>query len=518
MTHAATSGRRRRPRRDPAEPPARRWELLALLELCALSGLAIAQPLLEATGRAPDFFLFHRAGRVDILLLTAIIVAAPPLLLWGAGLTTRLVGTRVRRVVHALTLGALTGALAVQAGKWLLPLRGLPLALVALLAGLLVVAAYLRWTVPARLLRVAAIGPLVSVLLFVFASPTGAVVLGGKLGGTDGSGPAPAVSTGAHPPIVVVVLDELPQASLLDDAGRLDAERFPAFARLAADSTWYRNATAVAGVTPYAVPSMLTGRYPPTSVTAPHYSAYPENLFSLLSGVYEMRVQESVVQLCAPRVCGADVAPKAGGEGLPALLTGSASLMTRLASPNDSREDPMAEWTEPVGTGAADGAADGAAADAEPLDVRFRWRRFYQNQPVRFNRFVDGLRPGPDPTLHFLHLLLPHQPFQYLPSGARYERPRKPLPGTGGWWASLARQRHLLQARYTDRLLGVALDAMRESGLYDSSLVVVTADHGLAFTPEKATQRRIDAAQDDAAAIGWVPLFVKAPGQREPRQ
>jgi len=496
MTHAATQ--------------TRRWELLALLELCALSGLAIAQPLLGATGRAPDFFLFHRAGRADILLLAAVIVLAPPLLLWCTGTVTRLAGARVRRAVHALTVGALSAALAIQAGKWLLPLRGPSLAALALAAGLLAAAAYQRWTAPARLLRIAAIGPLVSVLLFVFASPTGAVILGGP----DGAAPAPGRASGAHPPIVVIVLDELPQATLLDDAGRLDAARFPGFARLAADATWYRNATTVAGVTPYAVPSLLTGRYPPATPVAPHYSAYPENLFSLLAGVYEMRVQESVVQLCAPRVCGGDATPKAAGEGLPALLSESASLMTRIASPNDVRDDPMAEWTEPVDTAGA--SEDGEAA--EPLDVRFRWRRFYQNQPVRFNRFVDGLRPGGSPTLHFLHLLLPHQPFRYLPSGARYHLPRKALPSTGDWWASLAWQRHLAQARYTDRLLGMALGAMRESGLYDRALVVVTADHGIAFTPAKATQRRIDETQRDAAGIGWVPLFVKAPGQREARQ
>jgi hypothetical protein len=511
MTHAATPSRRRRTDRAPDLPRGRRWELLALLELSALCGLAIAQPLLDATGRAPDFFLFHRAGRADILLLAAVIAVAPPLLLWCAGTVTRLAGARVRRAVHALTVGALSTALAVQAGKWLLPLRGLPLAALALAAGLLAAAAYLRWTVPARLLRIAAIGPLVSVLLFVFASPTGAVVLGGR----GGAGSAPGRVSGAHPPIVVIVLDELPQATLLDDAGRLDAARFPGFARLAADATWYRNATTVAGVTPYAVPSLLTGRYPPSTPVAPHYSAYPENLFSLLAGVYEMRVQESVVQLCAPRVCGGDATPKAAGQGLPALLSESASLMTKLASPNDTRDDPMAEWTEPVDTAGA--SEDGEAA--KPLDVRFRWRRFYQNQPVRFNRFVDGLsaeQPSP-PTLHFLHLLLPHQPFHYLPSGARYERPRKPLPTTGDWWASLTRQRHLAQARYTDRLLAMALGAMRESGLYDRALVVVTADHGIAFTPAKASQRRIDETQRDAAGIGWVPLFIKAPGQREAR-
>ena len=48
----------------------------ALLELFALTGLAIAQPLLDVTGKAPDFFLYHRAGRNQILAVIALIVLA----------------------------------------------------------------------------------------------------------------------------------------------------------------------------------------------------------------------------------------------------------------------------------------------------------------------------------------------------------------------------------------------------------------------------------------------------------
>jgi hypothetical protein len=44
--------------------PASVWsraDLWALAELFALSGLVIAQPVLDVTGRSPDFFLFRRA-------------------------------------------------------------------------------------------------------------------------------------------------------------------------------------------------------------------------------------------------------------------------------------------------------------------------------------------------------------------------------------------------------------------------------------------------------------------------
>ena len=49
------------------------------------------------------------------------------------------------------------------------------------------------------------------------------------------------------------------------------------------------------------------------------------------------------------------------------------------------------------------------------------------------------------------------------------------------WIQDLERQRHLLQAGYTDALVGQILDRVEEVGLYDESAIVVTADHGVAF-------------------------------------
>ena len=48
-------------------PSRGRWTLAALAEITALCGLAIAQPVLDITGRAPEFFLFYRASTVQML-------------------------------------------------------------------------------------------------------------------------------------------------------------------------------------------------------------------------------------------------------------------------------------------------------------------------------------------------------------------------------------------------------------------------------------------------------------------
>jgi hypothetical protein len=490
---------------EPAGTPAagggRSWlraEAYAFLELAAVAGIALAQPLLDVVGSSPDFFLFYGAGAREVLLLVAVFVLVPPLALWGVGLLSRLAGWRVRAAVHLGTLGALLAVLAVQVGKQALPVRGLPLALLAAAAGGLLAAAYRRWDAAKQLVRLAAVGPVAFVLLFVFGSPASAVVLGGY-GGADDAGGEP---TGPHPPVVMIVLDELPLLSLLDGHGRIDAARYPSFARLAGDATWYRNATAVSGWTPFAVPAMLTGRYP-TRRVAPHHSQYPQNLFTLLGSRYEMAVQESITQLCPPRHCPHDGTRRGG---LPTMLGESATLLQEIVSPRETRRDPTAGFAEPT-------VAEGD--EPPPTDPKFRWDTLDDNQPVRFRTFVNGLaaRPGPRPTLHFLHLLMPHAPWRYLPSGVRYEAPEDLPTGGSAWWPRLAHQRHLLQLQYTDKLLGETLDALVASGSYDESAIVLTADHGVTFAAD-SVGRGLGHVRLSPAEVLWVPMFVKAPGQR----
>ena len=103
------------------------------------------------------------------------------------------------------------------------------------------------------------------------------------------------------PPIYVLVLDELPWASLLDMNGRIDAVRYPNFARLGATSHVFTNATTVAFTTEEAVPALLSGTL--QAQPAPVFSLYPNNLFTLLGGVYDVSSSDPLVDLCPPAVC-----------------------------------------------------------------------------------------------------------------------------------------------------------------------------------------------------------------------
>lgn len=480
------------------EPSTDRPTWYALLELTALSGLGVAQPLLDVIGRSPDFFFFHGAGATGALALVAVVVLVPPVLLWGVELLAGLAGPAARRWTHLVLLGGLAALLAVQVGKSLTGARGTPLMAVAVAVAAAAVVAYTRFSVTRQVLRVAAIGPLVFVLLFVFASPSSAVFIG------RGAAEVAVRATGPHPPVIVIVLDEFPLLSLLDDQGRVDAGRAPNFASLAAGSTWYRNATTVSGKTTVAVPAMLTGRYP-SAESAPHYSQYPENLFTLLGPAYQIEAWENVTQLCPPEHCRGR--PGQARGSLPVMLRETAGLYGQLISPTDSTDDPTASFREPTV------AEDVRARDKDPqAGPDFRMSRLTENQPARFTEFLDSLQPRDAPTLYFLHLLMPHSPWTYLPSGMRYHGPGG-LPWDGTWWARLGHQRHMEQVGYTDLLLGEALRTLRSSGLYDDALIVVTSDHGNSFS-EGVSGRDMDDEFRAAAELAWVPLFVKEPGQQ----
>jgi hypothetical protein len=70
-------------------------------------------------------------------------------------------------------------------------------------------------------------------------------------------------------------------------------------------------------------------------------------------------------------------------------------------------------------------------------------------------------------------------------------------------------QRHLLQAGYADRLVGDIVDSLTEHGLWDDAVVIVAADHGVAFGPSDILRKPVDATADE---LYRVPLFVSVPG------
>jgi hypothetical protein len=381
-----------------------RLQLWALVELFVLCGFAIAQPLLDVTGRSPEFFLFRRADRLDIVAVALGLLLLPALGIWTAEVLTGLVSERARRYLHLAAVAGLVALVAIQVAKKLTGLRGPVVVAVALVVGALATVIYARASWPRLWLRYLTPAPLVFALVFLLLSPSSRLVLPARAEAS--AGPAPAAAAGRQPPLVMILFDEFPLSSLLDHTGRIDRRVYPNFAAFADRSTWYRNATGISGYTPWAMPAMLTGRYP-SAAKAPSWTEYPDNLFTLFGRYYDLRVYETISQLCPPQRCRFSDG-HLDQAGLGAVLAETARSYRKLISPYDAAEDPAS-------------FADQTDAEAgRPLRPTFRFDRLRLNQPSRFNDFLDGLRASDRPTMHVLHLLLPHPPWRYLPSGTEY--------------------------------------------------------------------------------------------------
>jgi hypothetical protein len=288
-----------------------------------------------------------------------------------------------------------------------------------------------------------------------------ALLAGCTLPGTEEQ----AHSAQQRPPVVVVVFDEFPADDLLRPDGSIDAERFPNFARLASISTWFPNATTVFDSTFGAVPAILDGRLPRPRMATDVRSHKP-SIFHVLDRLgYEVFKVESASAVCPPSIC-------------PGARTRRPGVLARLAG---------------------------------------------RGRPPRFHRWLGAIRKRAQPAFYFHHALMPHEPWLYLPSG-RQSRPagKDPIPDinheVGFDDPDLTDQnhlRHLLQVGYTDRWVGELLNRLERTGLLERALVVVTADHGYSFRVGVKTRRLISDRNVDE--IAPVPLFVKAPGQMEPK-
>jgi Sulfatase len=488
--------------------PTRREVWLGGAHLAVLWALGFVQPLFEILSESPEFFVARGNGRADVVALALGLVIVPPALMLGLEALARLVRPALGYALHLVFVALLVAALALQV---LDSATGLPagaLVVFALLAGAGGAAAYAGTRFVPTVLSVLTPAPLLFLVLFLFLSPVKGIVL------PHGDADALDVDVRSSAPVVMLVFDEFPSISLLDERGRIQADRYPNLARLARHATWYPNATTIADFTGRAVPSIVTGADPGLHVL-PTAAAQPDNVFTLLAGSYGMDVHEGTTRLCPADLCALQ-----GAESFPERMESLFSDLS-VVSAHVLLPDAYRTGIPPVDQTFGDFAAGDLDApsqlEAELNPALEGGRPAGRTAEVR--DFIAGI--GPDPaTLHFLHVQIPHQPWQYLQDGTGYpsgDPSLQAFAGEHGTWTSQrwlvehAWQRHLLQAGYADRLVGDLVAHLRRIRIFDRALVVVVADHGIAFVP--GVERR-EVQPATVEQLAGVPLFVKAPGQR----
>ena len=464
--------------------PNRWW---AVTGVAGASSIVSAQPVYEVLARSPEFFVVRRSSPISVILF-ALGLLAPGLLL---GLVVGLVGARSgprRRIALSVALAVIAALLVlqlgvrIQVGLWWSSAAALGSA--AFVSFAVFKFAGLRWFV-----SLLSFAPPVFLSAFLIQMPIA------ELGTPPPTITAPNELKNT---VVFIVFDEFPTLSLLDANGAIDQSRFPNFARLAATSTWYRNAFTLEMQTPQAVPAILSGGR--SQGRLPHFSDYPQNLFSVL-GVPGSVIYEPFTNLCPVTLC--PESPTSTGRESGASLTSIASRVwgALTLGLEDEDQDPFGEL-----------GGIGGLQDDQLLQ---RLNESTRTGPAEvFDRFVQSVRPA---KLNFIHSILPHGPFRYYPDGTQYNDFER-LDGFdgGSWveseqaWPLLARQRHLLQLAYVDALLGSLLDRLRMEGWLEDALLVITADHGIAFTEGESLRGPADEVVPEVA---MVPLFMKLPGQ-----
>lgn len=450
-----------------------------LLELLGITGLAFAQPVFDLLSRNDSLFVLWDTTPISFVMLAVAIAFGPAVLLLAIETPIGLVDVGLQRWVHRGLVGIIAGLLVVEVCNRYTSLAPVPI-LLAGVAGSVGLAAVMRFD-PVRLwLRFLAVAPLLFALLFVFASGATPVAFGGDPPFATARPEAPAR-------VVMVVLDELPLSSLLDDSGAIDAAAYPNLAALSRQGTWYRNASTVSAFTETAVPAILTGTIPDDARDLPFVSTYPENLFTLLGAGYDLHVREAVTRLCPSSACPPTDTVVDVHSGWWGMVRDTLSLWREFASPFD---------------GSTDAFVTLGAADLQPLTTA--------------ERFIAELAPTAQPRLDFLHVLAPHWPWHYLPTGQDYAAYPAHASGLrGDRWVSQSaadagRVGHLLQAAAVDRMIGSLVARLRAIGAYDDTLIVVTADHGAAFAQDRPFR---GVAADTWPEVMWIPLLIKAPGQ-----
>ena len=292
-----------------AEAPRKRNPLSSTtrwLHLVGLSALAIAQPILGRLGGNSPYLKIENFDTATLWVMLVIILAGLPALIFIATIAVGQIHRKTSDVVYHGFVFVLATLLSLSFANWLSKLLrlksfGIPdtaLLVCALFAACLFVILYRRYPSISQCLTLASISPLLVAVSFL-TSPQMKPFLFSKpvfsrVATVDCANPVP---------VVMIVFDGLNGMALLNEEFQLDAIRYPNFARLARQSTWYRNATTVHYRTSNAVPAILTGRLPGEN-TVPTEESFPDNLFRQIydSGQYDMTVFEPLTRLCPEEI------------------------------------------------------------------------------------------------------------------------------------------------------------------------------------------------------------------------
>ena len=288
-------------------------------------------------------------------------------------------------------------------------------------------------------------------------------------------------------PVFIIVFDEFAYEALLDESGYIDAALYPNFARLGDESLHLTNAQSNYFRTRLQVPDMIDATVP-------------------LTEDYELRIYEQthrIEALYAPG-CGSEYTCR----GNRYLVEQNDNNMTAYLAMR-TFYFAVPDWVEKAASAPIHFAVRQVGAPPPPADPT----GMHEITTQLLDMYVaDITRESATGRIFFLHTLLPHFPFVYDEYGNfevedLRDFDRNPNAPQDEEEFARAWDFYKEQIRYADTFLGELFTRLESEGLYDDSVIIVTADHGA---------RPLFPVWDDPIEIGSittnVPMFIRAPG------
>ena len=481
------------------------------LELLMLATIAITQPIFDLYGKNLPIFASAKISKYELAFFICLVAIVPFATALVIETIAWFVNKRLGKLLHEFFIflfGAIFGlALVSQIG---ISYDAIAYAL-SLAIGMSIVWGLRRLEVMRTfVMYLSGLAPLLTVIFVLQVQPVFSEI-----------SPTMKISAAPEgkPPVVLIVFDESPLFALLDKDGKINPERFPGFAKLASLSTWHRNATAVSQQTVQAVPAIFTSRVPKKG-DLPFLSNHPDNVFTMLESSYPINGYESVTSLCPRNLCSTASAIDLERLYLPRLksfLNDALVVFGHRMLPSNARSSlPSTGQTWGGFAEAGDDAEAESGETFEAADAKFRRNAgsFYQLR--MWNDAMNRMMTMPSPSASILHFTVPHRPWSFTPDLRKYYGPKflgDLNPSTGDLPKDYY-QRYLYQLTAVDRLVDAMITRMQAAGLWDKSLVMITADHGISFEPG-LVQRATDFSNPGQVTdLYTIPMFIKMPFQK----
>ncbi len=471
-----------------------------------LSAFAIAQPLYDLLSRYADFFIVRHSKPIDIVLLTLFLSILIPLFLVLIEIGLKLINDGIRKFVHLFLVGILITIIIYPILKKFDFLSELLIWVIVFIGGGIFMLSYVRLKQLKTYITFLLPAVLIFPILFLFFSPVTQIVFPKK---QEVSKKKQLSEIKTYAPIVMVVFDEIATPYLMNEDRQIDSIRYPNFASLADQAHWFRNAITVVHSTTWATPVILTGLYPSSeSPKLPSIAGHPNNLFTFLSDTHQLKVIESATELCPKDLIIKHTGGKDWKERQTALFSDISVIYLHYLLPqslSNKLPDISQNWGQFF------------KKKVEFSKNKKKIKKILKGRSKLFEQFLDLISPSRVPALFFIHILLPHPPLEYMPSGKTYgDYPYYGL-SRGKWTKDegvviFGFQRYLLQLQYADKLLGELLTKLKSIKLFDDSLIIITADHGVSFRPGRY---RRNVTEKNAGDIMPIPLIFKSPNQKK---